>query len=203
MLPAYCRQDVTGIHYTLEERQRWDQILGSGIDSIHHYCRGLNWTNTALFFSKNRQERTDALGYSLQEFDFILNQTDTSHFKLLPEVLTKKGENLIRLRRFPEALPVLQKAIQVKPDYWPPYAVLSDYFRDVGDIPKAHEWLDKALAIDPNAKSLKVRQTELAQAKVKAPSASVQKTAKQTDKAAEPEKSASPKPAAEAKPAAK
>src|SRR5262249_18504834 len=43
MLPAYCKQDITGVHYTAEERERWNAILGGGVENIHHYCRGLNW----------------------------------------------------------------------------------------------------------------------------------------------------------------
>ena len=55
----------------------------------------------------------------------------------------------------------LQHAIDLKPDYWPPYAALGDYFKEAGNYAKAAEWLQKGLAASPNAKPLKERLTAL------------------------------------------
>ena len=82
-------------------------------------------------------------------------------FVLLPEMLTKKGENLIRLGRPWEAVTELHHAIELRPDYWPPYAVLSDHYKATGDQPKAREWLEKGLASSPNTKALQQRLAEL------------------------------------------
>ena len=74
---------------------------------------------------------------------------------MLPEIHTKKGENLMRLGRTALAIAELERAIQLKPDYWPPYAYISDYYKKKGDTAKAREWLGKALAFAPDAKGLR------------------------------------------------
>jgi len=70
---------------------------------------------------------------------------------MLPEIYTKRGENLLRLRELGEGMMSLQHAIDLKPDYWPPYAALGDYFKEAGNYAKAAEWLQKGLAASPNA----------------------------------------------------
>jgi len=64
-------------------------------------------------------------------------------FPLLPEILTRKGENLFKLRRAPEGVRALFQAIELKPDYWPPYAHISDYYKSLGEIAKARELLGR------------------------------------------------------------
>jgi tetratricopeptide (TPR) repeat protein len=127
---------------------------------IHHYCAGLIETNRALFLSRTRQERAFYLSHAIVEFDYVINNTPPD-FKLLPEILTKKGANLIRLDQGPRAVAALQRAIGLRPDYWPAYAELSDYYRDAGDSLKAREYLEKGLSHSPNAEGLKRRLTEL------------------------------------------
>ncbi len=168
--------------------------MGGGMEHIHHYCRGLAHTAHALFTAKTPQERTWALGYSIGEFDYMLHNAGLGkEFKLMPEVLKNKGENLIRLGKFTEALPVLLRAIEMKPDYWPPYVVLSDYYKDSGDLAKAREWLDKALAIAPESKTLRARQAALGGGK----GARATDTVRRPAKPPAPEKPAAPAAEAE------
>ena len=70
---------------------------------------------------------------------------------------TKKGENLIRLGKSRDGVAELEQAIAIKPDYWPPYAALSDYYKAKGDSAKARELLDQGLVVAPDAKGLKMR----------------------------------------------
>ena len=76
------------------------------------------------------------------------------------EILTKKGANLIRLGQGPVAIDVLGRAIELRPDYWPPYAELSDYYKGIGDLRNARAYLEKALSHSPNAEGLKRRLAE-------------------------------------------
>ena len=85
-------------------------------------------------------------------------------FVLLPEILTKKGENLLRLGKSQGAVE-LGRAIELKKDYWPPYAAMSDYYKGVGDVRKAREWLEKGLAAAPGTRALTRRLEELESAK--------------------------------------
>lgn len=165
MLPAYCKYTLTfrqaaPQNNIPEEVERWTNLMGPTFVHMHHYCWGLMQTNHALLFAKNRQERMSYLGISIKEFDYVL-QNATPGFVLLPEILNKKGENLIRLGKGPLAIPVLEHAIELKADYWPPYASLSDYYKEAGDVVKARQWLEKGLSASPSAKALERRLAEL------------------------------------------
>ena len=161
LLPAYCRSNgLVAQNPNPAEAQVWRTRLGEPYKSIHHYCWAQLWTNRARIFAKNRQERTRALNASIPEFDYILRYTPPDYV-LLPEILTKRGENLLQLGRAVDATRDLQAAIKAKPDYWPPYAALSDYYKAAGDNGKAREWLEKGLAGAPDAKALQSRMSEL------------------------------------------
>ena len=128
--------------------------------SMHHYCNGIFKTNKALLTSQTPQWRRFYLTSSIEEFDYVISTAPDS-FVLLPEVLTKKGENLFRLGDVPNAVATLDRAIQLKPDYWPPYAVMSDYYSKAGNNAKARDVLEKGLAVAPQTKALQRRLSEI------------------------------------------
>jgi len=105
LLPRYCihtqlfRDNVPGGN-NLEEIKRWSSILGGSFANLHHYCWGLMKTNRAILLVRTQQFRTYYLSESIGEFDYVIERAPPD-FKLLPEILTKKGENLIRLGRGP------------------------------------------------------------------------------------------------------
>jgi len=133
---------------------------------MHHYCWGLMKTNRAILLVRTQQMRNFYLGSSIAEFNYVIRNA-LPDFKLLPEILTKKGENLIRLDRGPQGIVELQRAIELKPDYWPPYAAMSDYYTKIGDLAKAREWLEEGLSASPNTKALMRRMAEIDGAKDK------------------------------------
>jgi tetratricopeptide (TPR) repeat protein len=142
------------------EVRRLNQLMGpQNFKHLHHYCRGLFSVTRARYFETSRIARERRLQYSIGEFDYVLNRVEPT-FALLPEILTKKGESLVALRR-PEAVEPLHRALQAKPDYWPAYAALSDYFRDIGEVARARQWLEKGLAAAPAATALQSRLAEL------------------------------------------
>jgi tetratricopeptide (TPR) repeat protein len=171
MLPRYCRytqlfrDHVPGGNDKVEI-DRWYATMGPGFHAMHHYCWGLMKTHRALFLARNQQIKTFYLGSSINEFDYVL-QNSPADFIMRPEILTKKGENLIRLGKAVSGVEELERAIELKADYWPPYAALSDYHKSKGDLPQARELLEKALAFAPDAKGLTNRLAELESAKVK------------------------------------
>jgi tetratricopeptide (TPR) repeat protein len=122
------------------EVKRLNQVMGPrNFRHLHHYCRGLFIVAHARYFETSKTERDRRLNYSIREFDYAVNRVEPT-FALLPEMLTKKGESLAALGR-PEAVEALQRALQAKPDYWPAYAALSDYLRDIGLVELARQWL--------------------------------------------------------------
>ena len=165
MLPPYCiytqsfRDRVPGADNP-DQIKRWHTVMGDTFKAMHHYCWGMMKTNRAILLARTRQTRMFYLHDSIGEFDYVIRSAPKD-FVLLPEILTKKGENLIRLGRAPLGIQELTRAIELKPDYWPPYAYLSDHYKAAGDIKKAREVLEKALSFSPDAKGLKMRLAEL------------------------------------------
>lgn len=165
LLPKYCiytqsfRNRVPGGEDS-EEVKRWYEYMGDTFHALHHYCWGMMKTNRALYLAPNAQIRVFYLQSSISEFDYVIEHSNDD-FILLPEILNKRAENLIRLNRGPEALLNLEKAVRLKPDYWPPYGTLGDYHKDRGEINEAREWLQKGLERTPDAAGLKRRLAEL------------------------------------------
>jgi len=166
MLPPYCkytqlyRDQVRG-GGDAEQIARWNSILGAGnFWHLHHYCFGLEHSNQALYSSRTKQERDSQLAQSVTEFRYVLERV-APDFALVPEILTRKGENLLRLGNGPEGVADLHRAIELKPDYWPPYAALSDYHRTLGEFEAARTWAQRGLSAAPGTKALQRRLAEL------------------------------------------
>jgi tetratricopeptide (TPR) repeat protein len=165
MLPEYCkhtqlfRDRIPGGNNP-DDIERWSTMMGPTFIHMHHYCYGLMATNKALYLSPEREDRLHNLGVSIIEFDYVIQRAPEG-FGLLPEILTKKGENLILLDRGVEGVGILRRVIDLKQDYWRPYALIGDYYRDVGAPAKAREWLEKGLSAAPDTPALARRLAEL------------------------------------------
>jgi tetratricopeptide (TPR) repeat protein len=165
LIPAYCkytqyfRARLPGGNNP-DEIARWTQEMGGTFNHMHHYCWGLMDTYRATLFDRDAQSRKHDLYASIGEFDYVITKAPPD-FKYLPEMLTKKGENLILLDRGPEGVGELRRAIEIRPSYWQAYATLSDYFKDTGDPKRAREWLEKGLEASPNVKALTRRLDDL------------------------------------------
>ena len=141
-------------------RERWNRVMGpQNFKHLHHYCKGLFLATRGIYFETNNMARDHAFAVSINEYDYVLERVEPG-FPLLPEILTKKGESQARLRRN-DAIATLHRAINLKPDYWPAYAALSDYFKDIGNVEQARQWLQKGLSVAPQTKALERRLAEL------------------------------------------
>lgn len=167
MLPPYCKYSAIysqrlGVR-DAEQHKYWRQVVGPGFAHIHHYCNGLRQTNMALLRTRDKRERRSLLTISINEFDYVIRNVKED-FVLLPEILTKKGENLIRIGRGSESIEVMESAMRIKPDYWPPYAHLGDYYKAMGERDKARTVLERGLARSPGEEALVSRLKKLNQA---------------------------------------
>lgn len=164
MLPGYCkytqdfRSKVPGANDPAEI-ERWYGIMGPDFHHMHHYCWGLISHNNALS-AKTKGKRISLLAHSTHEWSYVVRNVGPT-FIMLPEILTKRGENFIRIGDASKGAQDLERATELKPDYWPPYAALSDFFKSAGDITNARSWLERGLAAAPDAKALKRRLAEL------------------------------------------
>lgn len=165
MLPEYCkytqlfRDRVPGGN-NREMIQRWHATMGEVFIHMHHYCWGLMHLHRAKVLARDAQARGFNYDSAVREFDYIMERTPRD-FPLLPEMLTKKGEALLGRGKAALALAEFERAIELKPDYWPPYAHISDHYRSSGDAPKARQILETGLARSPGAKGLQRRLQEL------------------------------------------
>jgi tetratricopeptide (TPR) repeat protein len=164
-LPRYCaytayfRDHVPGGNNPAEI-QRWLSIFGQTFYGMHHYCWGLMKTYRGVILARDEQWRRFYLKDAIEEFDYVIDRAPPD-FILLPEILLRKGENLIRLGQGASGNLQLLRAIELRPDYWPAYAATSDYYKKTGDLEKAREVLEKGLSASPDAKALKERLADL------------------------------------------
>jgi hypothetical protein len=96
----------------------WLSLMGETFNHMHHYCAGLVRTNRALILAYGSRKQN--LDESIREFDYVIERAPAD-FILLPEILTKKGENLLLMDNASEGAAALIRAIELKADYWPPY----------------------------------------------------------------------------------
>lgn len=169
MLPGYCtytqgfRRAVPGGDNPTTIRE-WEGVFGPTFIHMHHYCLGLMKTNRATLLSRDPITRRFYLNDAITEYDYVITRAPAD-FVLMPEMYTKKAQNLVLLGQGPAGVAEYLRAIDAKNDYWPPYAYLSDYYVDIGDKKKATEILNEGLARVPNATALQRRLAELDQAK--------------------------------------
>lgn len=145
---------------TAPELQQWRAMIGPSFVHIHHYCFALIKTNRALLLARDQESRRFYLYESLSEFDYVIDRVPET-FVLMPEMLTKKAENMLHLGLADAAIPLLKRAAELKPDYWPPYARLSDHYKQIGDLESARSALKSGLSFAPDAAPLKRRLAEL------------------------------------------
>jgi hypothetical protein len=166
MLPRYCiytqlfRQAVPGGDDPTVIAQ-WYEYMGPTFHHVHHYCFGLMKMNRAMYLARGDQNaRRFYLSDAVIEMEYVISKADDK-FVLMPEMLTKKGETLALLGKGASAVLHFERAIQVKSDYWPAYAQLSDYYKESGDNKRAREVLESGLSRVPDAKALQRRLGEL------------------------------------------
>jgi hypothetical protein len=164
-LPRFCtyttlfRDRVPGGN-DVQQIAHWQSVFGGAYAHLHHYCWGLMKTNRALTLARTEQARQFYLNDAITEFDYVIARVNAD-FVLLPEILSRKGQNLVRLKRGPLGVTEFERAMELNPGYWPPYAYLSDYYKESGDLRKARDVLELGLARSPDAPGLKTRLTEL------------------------------------------
>ncbi len=114
----------------------------------------------AAFLATTPLDKTHNLNNSILEYDYVIEKAP-QEFAWLPEILTKKGESLVRLDRGAEGALEFERAIKLSPEYTLPYAALSDYYKESGQIAKARQALERGLAVAPDSRLLLRRKTDL------------------------------------------
>lgn len=165
-VPKYCQYTLVfrdahpNVPNKMEMFNAWKAQVGESFVHMHHYCAGLIKMDRGMFRARDRQSRTFWLQDAIVEYDYVIDRVPEDYV-LLPEIVTKKGEALVQLERPAVAIFNFERAIELKKDYWPAYAQLSDVYLKQGDIKKARELLESGLAASPDAPGLVRRLADL------------------------------------------
>lgn len=174
LLPPYCAHTQPDGGLGSKEQQadpspkarRWMEILGGGHDhknnlwKIHHYCWALIHMARAQKYRMRGDLRTAAWMSVVDEIDYTMEHT-TPDLVLLPEMWLNRGRALVRLGQRDQALQSFAKAIEIKPDYWPPYVDSANILVQRGAREQAIRMLEQALAQAPDARPVRARLAEL------------------------------------------
>ena len=154
MLPPYCRgtQQIRTISNDPTPIEQYGEVYGKSYYHLHHYCWALNSENKAIMMS-NKYQRESTLSYALFDIKYVLDRSEPD-FVLLPDIYNSQARILFTLHRDGEAVMALEKAIELKPDYFPAIVRLSDYYVQIGNKDQAIKTLETGIENSEHADTL-------------------------------------------------
>lgn len=155
VLPPYCKEKITGVSDGINYAS---QYVGGWAD-LHHYCYALNNINR-YYGTFDQNARRFYLNGVLGDFQYLFSHT-APDFWLRPEMHTQKGKLLVSAKRGGEAAAEFLMAIQENKNYAPAYVALSDFYRNLGQKPKALSTVEDGLKYAPDDRVLVSRYREL------------------------------------------
>lgn len=145
LLPTFCRgtQQVRTVSNDPKPWEEYVALYGKPYIYLHHYCWALNNENQ---LSKIRDEnnRKGQLNSILGNLEYVLNFTP-SDFSFFPDIYISRARILFRMERDVDAVGVLFKLTQLRPEYGPAYAQLGDYYQRIGDPRNAIKFYQQGL----------------------------------------------------------
>ncbi len=143
-LPAYCKGTQTTREVAHDPRpiSEYVAIYGPSFMHLHHYCWALNAENHLNQWDE--YNKTFQLGVILSNIKYVLDNSPLT-FSLIPEIYNTKARILFKLHRDADAVDVLFKLTQIKPDYARAYAQLGDYYQHIGDKSSAIRYYEQGL----------------------------------------------------------
>jgi len=154
LMPKYCHgtQAIRTLSQDPQPIQNYISIYGNSYTHLHHYCGALVTINKYQFL-QDKLLRESKMRYALTDIQYSIDRSDLD-FTFLPDMLAAKARVLSILSRNNEAILVLKKAIEIKPDYVPAIAQLSDFFVNQGDKSQAIKVLETGIDNTERATSL-------------------------------------------------
>jgi tetratricopeptide (TPR) repeat protein len=158
LLPTYCI-DTMGFGYgdaytnTSPRAGKWVAMMGKSFWAMHHFCWALIDVRRAEFMSSRSPVKAGTLARAVGNYQYTINHS-TPNFILLPEIYTKLGEAELLLSHIGAASEAFQRARELKPDYWPPYASWAAMLIRSGQKAEAKRHLKLGLENAPDAKIL-------------------------------------------------
>ncbi len=156
LLPKYCSARSGRPN---SNPDKWKRFIGPMYNHIHHYCSGLDKINKT-YRESHPEMRKRLLNRALGGINYVLERAQPT-FILLPEIHTKKGQVLVQLKRYGDAVIEYNSAIRIKHDYVRAYVSLSDLYVKLKKRDSAIEVLQRGLKHKPKSKSLLRRLSKL------------------------------------------
>lgn len=133
LLPTYCRgtQQIRTISGDTKPLEEYVAIYGEAFLHLQHYCWALSGENKLPKMRDENQRQSERISI-LGNIQYVLDRSPLN-FSLLPEMYISKARILFKMDRDVEAIGVLFKLTQLRPDYGPAYDQLGDYYQRIGD----------------------------------------------------------------------
>lgn len=157
-LPPYCLDTEWFAGPKNSPRQspkslQWEQMMGYGFWSLHHYCWGLVSLDRFYASPLTGEARKFLVHQIVSEYYYVLNNTPPD-FILRPEILLRLGEAELLRENYGEAYDAFFKARQQKPDYWPAYARWAEVLIKAKKTGDARKLVEQGLMYSPQSVTL-------------------------------------------------
>lgn len=166
-MPSYCQAKYGKDRGNQAINEQWIAIYGGhNWENMHHYCDALKFIIRANRSFGNKADQRYNLEQAQNSIEHLLTVEQTPDWILRPEAYVNLGKVLLSMSRLGraskgEAVLNFEKAIEIKPDYAPAYAALSDLYVDLGQKSKSIAALEQGLQHAPDTVSLQRRYKQL------------------------------------------
>lgn len=159
LTPAFCQdvQTINGWSQHGRESPRspmWIAKMGKTFWGMHHYCWGMVNIHRSQAAGQSPQERDFKIHSAISDYYYVV-EIAPPDFVLLPEIFYLIGEAHGMVNEHVNAIEAYQKALRLKPDYWPPYEGHAKILEKLGKRAEARAVLEMGLKVAPNEPRLK------------------------------------------------
>lgn len=131
----------------------WEQQMGYGFWSLHHYCWGLVSLDRFHASPGTGEARNFKIHQIVSEYYYVLNNSPPD-FILRPEILWRLGEAELLRENFGAAYEAFFQARKQKPDYWPAYSAWAEVLIKAKKTADARKLVEEGLTHAPESKVL-------------------------------------------------
>lgn len=157
-LPTFCKIKMKSPPSS-PEYKLWEQTLGPGFGSTHHYCAALNFLNRS-YRSYSAEDKRFNLGNAVDNFNYMVSHAAPT-YSLMPDVYLNRGLTYSLMKHDVEAIIDLNKSLQMNPHLVKAYHLLANYYERIKQKQKALEIVTSGLQHNPDVKSLQKRYRDL------------------------------------------
>lgn len=122
-IPPFCRINNPDPRY---KNTDWKKKFGEDFIYINHYCAAK--AVQPVCFQYPKKEKNECNAGMIESTTYAIQHSKDPNYQLLPFLHTERGETLIEMGRYPEAIQSFYSAIQKNKKYIRAYAMLADTY---------------------------------------------------------------------------